>query len=208
MNEDDFSFDHDTHTYRNWRGEVRPSVTQTLQAGGLFKYDRVPPELLERKRIIGQAVHAWTAEYDTEHEPDLCSLTAEEEPYAKAWLLFRREFPFTVLEVEKKMLRELHGIELGGTLDRKVRMPDGRIFYLDLKCCESFHPAWRLQLADYVMLDTGRPTCAAYGRATVRLSKRGLYKLDTISPEWDQVDSAVATAFVQTYAWKYNHKLL
>jgi hypothetical protein len=204
---DVFSYDDDTHTYRNSRDEVRPSVTETLKHGGLFDYSRIDPRLLERKRIIGSNVHAWTAEYDRTGDDDLLKLSPDEEPYARAYLAFRRDLKMQILDVELPMLRPIHGLEIGGTPDRRVRIGQ-RIYILDLKCVAAFHHAWRLQLADYVMMLTGRPDCSMYGRAIVRLRPDGAYRYDPIDPKWDETDSAVAAAFVQTFVWKRNHRLL
>jgi hypothetical protein len=54
----EFSFDANRHLYLV-QGRPVPSVTQVLHSAGLgADYSMVPPEVLERKRIIGQFVHA------------------------------------------------------------------------------------------------------------------------------------------------------
>jgi hypothetical protein len=213
---DTFSFDADTHRYVNARGQERPSVTQTLQAGGLFDFSRINPAVLERKRLIGSEVHAWTAAYDQailefpHHSrmwPWMDSVSEEAERYCAAWIKFRSEIAFTTLGIEVQMLKPVMGLELGGTYDRKVRIGN-RIHILEIKTVASFHHAWRLQLADYVMQDTGRSNCSMYARSVVRLLNNGTYRFDTIDPQWDETDSAVAVAFAQTYMWKKNHNLL
>jgi len=60
----DFTFDGDHHLYLV-QGRPVPSVTQVLQATGLgADYSMVPPQVLERKRTIGQFVHQATQYLD------------------------------------------------------------------------------------------------------------------------------------------------
>ena len=208
---DDFSFDHDTHTYTNAAGEIRPSVTETLKHGGIFSYWRIPPDVIERKRIIGQNVHDWCARHDLSNREydDLLDLYEEERPYAESHLRWRDAMGagMEILAVEQKMLRPILGLEMGGTLDLKVRI-ENRIWIIDRKCVDTFHVGWRIQTADYVMLDTGRTNCSAYRRGIVRLRRSGRPAWDPISPDHDQVDSVVAAAMLQTYVWRRNHRLL
>jgi hypothetical protein len=69
----EFTFDADRHLYLV-QGRLVPSVTQVLQATGLgADYSIVPPEVLERKRIIGQFVHEAT-QYLDEGSLDLASI--------------------------------------------------------------------------------------------------------------------------------------
>ena len=205
--QDEVSFDEDDHVYRI-RGEKRPSVTETLKSGGLFDYSRVPPDLLEFKRKLGKRVHAWTAEYDRERDVDLCDLTRDEQGYAEGWLACRAKHPeMELVEIETPMVRPILGVEVGGTPDRIVKIR--RLLYiLDLKCVASFHAPWKLQLADYGMMRTGRPTCNAIGRIIVRLRKDGHFHFDPIDSANDAVDSTIAIAFLQTHVWKQNHRLL
>ena len=210
--DDDCSFDDDLHEYRNGAGLIRPSATETLKYGGLFDYSRVDPRKLEAKRIIGKNGHAWTARYDLAVKlggelPSFDELTEEEEAYCRAWPKFRKELPFEVIDIEKAMVRPIAGLEVGGTPDRKIRIGH-RLVMLEIKFVAAFHAGWKLQLADYVMQESGRHDCSAYGRAVVRLTKDGRFHYNPIDPKWDAADSAAATAFVQTFAWKKNHKII
>lgn len=105
------------------------------------------------------------------------------------------------------MLRKIGALEVGGTPDRRVRIGT-RIYILDIKCVAAFNVAWRLQLADYVMMLTGRSTCSMYGRMIVRLLSDGTFRVDFIDPAHDEADSAAALGFVQTYVWKKNWRVI
>ena len=210
--DDTFSYDDDTHTYRNAQDLVRPSVTETLKAGGIFDYSRVDPRLMERKREIGKNVHRWTARHDESgrQEDDLLDLYPEERPYAESYLrLLDTYMPMiSWVEIEKSMLSDVAGFEMGGTPDRFLRFGQ-RLMTWDLKCVAAFHPGWRLQLADYNMMRAKRSHCGQYGRAIVRLMKDGrTAKLDLIDPKYDAVDSATAAALVTSFVWRRNHNLI
>jgi len=105
------TFDEPSHVYR-WRGEVVPSVTQILSP--LVNYAMVPPEALERARLLGQAVHRMTELHDLD-DLDEDSLTPEMLPYLAGWKKFRvtrKEVAAHVaLEVVKK-----HGSGAGKVL--------------------------------------------------------------------------------------------
>lgn len=214
--DDPFSFDHDLHEYRNAAGLVRPSVTATLTAGGVFNYDNLPPSVkqqVERKKIIGSNVHKWTADHDLSERnmDDVMALYPEERGYADSYLRFLdTNMPHIEwIEIEKGMLSEIGCFEMGGTPDRFLRWKKLRLFHWDLKTAAAFHPGWRLQLADYNMMRSKRSTCAIYGRATLRLMADGrMAKLDIIPPEYDAVDSATAAALVTSYVWRKNHRLI
>lgn len=210
--DDTFSYDDDLHEYRNASGLVRPSVTQTLKDGGIFNYSRVPAALLNLKREIGKNVHRWTARHDESGraEDDLLDLYPEERPYAESYMRLLDEYGPMIswIEIEKAMLADVSGFEMGGTPDRFLRFGQ-RLMTWDLKCVAAFHPGWRLQLADYNMMRSKRSTCAQYGRAIVRLMKDGRKaKLDIIDPKYDAVDSATAAALVTSWVWRRNHNLI
>ncbi len=203
-NLDTCDFDPDLHLYRNPRGEIVPSVTGTLKS--CFDYSRVNPDVMEAKRLIGDAVHRWTAEHDRGKKPDLLELSEIEEGYARAWLVCRIEHPMEFLEIEQPMVRTLMGVEVGGTPDRIVRI-GGRLFILDIKCVANLHPAWRLQLAQYGMMYRQRPNLSGIGRVIVRLKPNAHYHWDVINAKHDTADAAVAIAFLQTTTWMLNNRL-
>ena len=60
----EFTFDPERHLYVV-EGRPVPSVTQVLHSAGLAAdYSMVPPDVLERKRIVGQYVHKATQYLD------------------------------------------------------------------------------------------------------------------------------------------------
>jgi hypothetical protein len=88
----DFTFDAEQHLYLV-QGRPVPSVTQVLQATGLgADYSMVPPEVLERKRVIDQFVHEAT-QYLDEGSLDLASVDPELQPYICAYQRFLRATP-------------------------------------------------------------------------------------------------------------------
>ena len=199
----DFTYEEDTHLYRNTRGLVRPSVTQVLREVGIFDYSRVDGTVLERKRRLGQNVHLCTAEYDREGWVDPTWIADDEAPYFDAWLRFRRESRCEVLQVEEPMLRPVMGMELGGTPDRVLQL-GGRHFVADLKTCATAHPGWRLQTALYEMMLTGLPRCGAMGRLVIQLLPDGRYTLPTGYD--DPSDAGAAIAALTLATWKRNHR--
>ena len=210
--DDTFSYDDDLHEYRNAAGLVRPSVTETLKSGGVFDYSRVDKTLLEFKREIGKNVHRWTRAHDESGRQmdDTLDLYREERPYAESYMRLLDEVMPQVewIEIEKPMVVDISGFEVGGTPDRFLRFGQ-RLMTWDLKCVAAFHPGWRLQLADYNMMRSRTSHCGKYGRAIVRLMKDGrTAKLDPIKPEYDAVDSAAAAAMVTRFVWLKNHNLL
>jgi hypothetical protein len=174
MNSHDFSYENDTHTYRNAAGIVRPSVTQTLKAGGVINYDHVPPKILENARRRGVNVHGFTAEFDRYGDIDYTWLQEDEVPYFEAWKKFRRESGLVIHEIEQPMLRTIAGMEVGGTPDR-VGLIGRNKFVVDIKCCRAKHPGWALQVGDYEMMLTGKARMGHLGRMVVQLFPTGNY---------------------------------
>ncbi len=202
MSLDDFSFEADGHIYRNAEGIVRPSVTQCLSLGGVFDYSMVPPDVLERKRIIGTNVHAWTAEYDREGDADPTALTVEEFGYARAWMAFVAVTRPQWMSIEGAMLRTIHGMEIAGTPDR-IAIINRRAWVIEIKCTAAFHPGWRLQLAGYEMLHTRQASIGSMGRLAVRLKPDGTY-VPNPKPFDDPSDAAAFLAFAQAATWMQN----
>jgi hypothetical protein len=198
---DTFSYEDDTHTYRNEQGIVRPSVTQILKEVGVFDYSHIDPQILERKRRIGSNVHRWTAEYDREGFLDETRLAEDESGYFQAWLRFRRESKFVLGEIAQPILRNVMGIELGGRPDRTGYLGATK-YVIDLKTCTARHPGWALQLALYEMLLTGIPRCGHMGRMVVQLFPEGDY--ETFCMETPS-DAGAALSALMLSAWKQNN---
>jgi hypothetical protein len=197
---DSFSFDYDTHIYRNAAGIVRPSATQALHAVGLYDFSRVDPVVLERKRRIGTSVHRASAEFDREGWVDETWLEDDEMPYFRAWQAFRRDFhEIEWVHIEVPMMRTVAGIEVGGTPDRIGRLKTAPVV-LDIKCASAEHPAWRVQTAIYELMETGHLR-ASMIRMIAQLKPDGKYILRTYT---DPTDASAAIACLQLEAWKRN----
>lgn len=216
---DDLSFEEDTHTYLNPAGLRVPSVTQTLALTGVFDYSMVPPELLERKRIIGNNVHAASAEYDKagcDTVRMFARLTDDERPYAEGWVHFVRDVRPRWIAIEDRMLRRIGRHELAGTPDR-IAIVGRRAWVIDIKCSACKMAGWGLQTADYEMLHTRRASIGAMGRMIVRLSPRGTYNTLTFSDPSDAAAALAAlacahdpqdqTARDTIEAWKANNRI-
>lgn len=193
----EFSYEHDRHLYRNSRGIIRPSVTQSLKAQGIFNFDHVPKDVLENARRRGQNAHKWCSEYDVYTFCDDGWIADDELGYFEAWLKFRREIKPRIIEVEVPMLGLIGGIEVGGTPDVLAWIGRHR-YIIDRKCCASKHPGWALQTADYEMLQTGRPRCGHLGRMSVQLFPDGRYSVQVYE---DASDADAAIAAVVLTEW-------
>lgn len=174
MDSHDFSYEDDTHTYRNAAGIVCPSVTQTLKIGGVIDYSHVPPAILENARRRGVNVHRLTAEFDRYGAIDETWLQDDEVPYFEAWQKFRRESGFVIHQIETPMLRKIMGMEVGGTPDRVGMLGRNRCV-LDIKCCRSRHAGWALQVGDYEMMLTGVSRVGHLVRLIVQLFPNATY---------------------------------
>lgn len=194
--ETDFTYEDDTHEYRNSAGEVCPSVTQLLKTNGIFDYSMVMPSVLENAARRGKNVHRWTEEFDRYGDVDPTWMQDDEIPYFEAWKKFRRESGFIIREMETPILRNISGVDVGGTPDR-VGLLGAQRFVIDIKTCASPHPGWALQLALYEFLITRRERVGHLGRMVVMLKRNGSYR--TI-PFNDSTDGICALHIVQKIA--------
>lgn len=217
----DFTYEHDAHQYRNGAGTLRPSMTQALQAARIFDLSGVPTHVLERKRLIGNNVHECTAEHDLHGEIDPLWLLPAAAGYFRAWLQWRRDLRVhEFLEIERPMLSVIGGYQVGGTPDR-IAVIGRRPYIVDLKCCLTRHPGWRLQTAGYEMMKTRQHDCGRMGRMSVRLMPDGRYDQDTYDDPTDAhaTHAAVAIASLDPgddrtryarlviSAWKRNNRI-
>lgn len=170
-------FDDATHAYRV--GDVPvPSVTQILRATGISSdFNAIPQETLERKRLIGDAVHRACHYFD---EGDLVetSVAPQVLPYVEAWMRFRSERGFVPDMLETRLYSGVY--HFAGTLDRLGRVPEGRRVLADIKTGDPDDAAADLQLAAYlVALREMRPELAdqVIERWSVQLRADGTYKL-------------------------------
>jgi len=135
----DFTFDPERHLYLV-DGRPVPSVTQVLHSARLAAdYSMVPPDVLERKRIIGQYVHKAT-QYLDEGCLDLETVDPELQPYLAAYQRFLEESGFRPQLIEHRLVSRVAGVLCGGTVDRVGSM-NGRLWLIDLKCVIDCFPA-------------------------------------------------------------------
>lgn len=190
----ELEFDEKTHEYRLC-GKVVRSVTQVLQDVGIVSFGGVPPDVLERARAKGQAVHV-ACHYFDENDLDWSSLAPELVPYVQAYQKFKTDTGFHPDMTEQKVWSYSLGIV--GTLDRCGKVPDGRRWLIDLKAGEV--PDWGgLQLAGY---DLCLPLGEARHRFGLQLKSDGTYNL---VPFKDRQDFNVFIGAVNVARWMRDH---
>jgi hypothetical protein len=196
----DFSFDAERHLYLV-QGRPVPSVTQVLHSAGLSAdYSMVAPEVLERKRTIGEYVHKAT-QYLDEGCLDLETVDPEIQGYLAAYQQFVRDWGFRPHLIEHRLVGRINGMLCGGTIDRAGPMA-GKLWIIDLKCIERLYPAFALQTAGYELL-LPKPVVPPfkYTRAVLQLKRDGSYKLTAYS---DLTDLDLFRAALVVTAWKMN----
>ena len=197
----DFTFDPERHLYLV-EGRPVPSVTQVLHSARLAAdFSMVPPDVLERKRIIGQYVHTAT-QYLDEGCLDLETVDPELQPYLAAYQRFLEESGFRPQLIEHRLVSSVAGILCGGTVDRVGSM-NGRLWLIDLKCVDRLYRGFALQTAGYELL-LPKPVLPPfkYTRAVLQLRRDGSPKLSP--PYEDPSDLDVFRAALITTIWKMN----
>ncbi|MCL5671614.1 MAG: hypothetical protein M1423_10030 [Acidobacteria bacterium] len=199
----DFIFDPGRHLYLV-QGRPVPSVTQVLHSAALSAdYAAVEPEVLERKRIIGEYVHKAT-QYLDEGSLDLGTVDPQIQPYLAAYEKFMKGSGFRPWLIERRLVGTINGMLCGGTVDLEGTMA-GRPWIIDLKCIERLYPSFGLQTAGYELL-LPKPVTPPfrYTRAILQLRPDGSYKLTTYD---DPADFDVFRAALAVTAWKMNHNM-
>lgn len=188
------------HAYRV-DGVRLPSVTQILQGAGLASYDAVVPDLLERKRQIGTAVHAWTARFDAPGADEAAlwdeAIGSLIEPYCLAWAEFREQSGFQPGLIEHMFAAEHHGMRYAGTADRAGRLNDSD-YVVELKTSASPARWWGLQLMGYAVA-LQQPARVLRRRIAVQLKPDGSYAVHEYKDPRDQGAFAAALAIA---TWK------
>lgn len=118
-------FDASTHVYR-WNGSPVPSVTQILAPlGSDFRF--VKPDVLDRSRDLGQAVHQMI-ELDAAGVLDESSVTGVLACYLEQWRRFVAATGFRVSYSELRLYSARYGyagtLDLLGVLDRHETLID------------------------------------------------------------------------------------
>lgn len=148
-------FDGATHRY-TFGGLALPSVTHILKRVGVSRrWDDIPREILEAKRLLGQAVHV-AAHYYDEGTLDPQTLDPRVEPYLQAWIDFRDRTGFTPALLETPLQHP--GLLIAGTIDRAgyfAKFADADpadLHTVDLKCGDPEDAGARWQTAAYAEL--------------------------------------------------------
>ena len=179
------------HVYRNAQGLRVPSVTQALAFVGLVDFSRVNPDVLQRKRLIGIAVHAACEYIDSPEKGgdlDWGTVHPDVVPYVLAYEKFCSEVKFQVQAVEEAGICKAFGMEFGYRIDRRGVFADGMPAIVELKCGYKEEVSWPLQLGAYTLpspkLTTGK--YKEYFRLAVQLRKDASYKVHSYEKPSDQ----------------------
>lgn len=167
------TFEEETHTYRV-DGRRVPSVTQVLAP--LFRWDLVPPETLERKRQIGNALHRAIHLELSGFTIDASTIDQSVMPFYNGWRAFRIECDYVPVLSEFR----IHSLRSNycGTLDSWGQL-QGRPALIDWKTAATIdHAAVGAQTAGYLMaLAEQGIGSLADGRFALQLLPNGRYKL-------------------------------
>lgn len=188
------TFDESRHEYK-WDGVRVPSVTQILAP--LIDYSMVPPDVLERGRQLGSAVHRMTELHDQD-DLDEDSLDPVMIPYLEAWKKFRSETGFEPVTIENKMYHPKH--RYCGTSDR-TGIVKGKLAVVDIKKMLALGPVIGVQLAAYqsMHIEAG---LAVTNRYALGLRADGTYRLE---PYTAPNDFAVFLSLLTVHNWKARH---
>ncbi len=190
----DLAFDEASHTYR-LEGRVVPSVTQVLDP--LYDFSRVPPEVLERKRQLGTAVHK-AVELDIAGTLDPDSIAPELDGYLRAWAQFKA----SGFHPQASELRLASKSGYAGTLDLICTQgPD--VWLIDIKTAAQHSPVMALQTAAYAQLYAEHdPARATVKRGAVLLAPDGTFNL---IPHTDRSDLRVFLSLLTIHQWRKTH---
>ena len=179
----DVDFLEATHTYRDPKGNVVPSVTQLIKGAGLIDYSHIRQDVLQhaawRGKMVHQAISLLNNGEDLWSEytvPDECV------PYVQAYELFRRECDYQQHGAynEHRMMAEVDGELVAGTLDNLGMIWGNEVAIIEAKATAAVHPCWGVQTAGYEALV--RATDDAFRRLELKryalqLKPTGKYRL-------------------------------
>lgn len=182
-------FDKPTHTYR-WNGQIVPSVTQVLAQ--LSDFSMVRPDVLERKRQIGQWVHK-AIELDLADDLDEESIGDDWRGYFNGWRKFRAESGFVASASEQQVYSEKY--RFAGTLDLAGELPKAGTAIIDAKCTTMIYPTVGPQVAAY----SEAAGCPKAKRFALQLSPDGKYELHPLT---DRGNFGVFLAALTLHNWR------
>jgi hypothetical protein len=171
--------DESHHGYYSESGRWIPSATQLLGLAGFSDYSMVPPEVLERKKVIGKEAHSHCANIDMYGDVDPSWVSDDAKPYVEAYQLFRHQHNFTPDPqwVETPVIVDIFGMQFGVTPDAIGKL--GKFdAILERKCVNAPQASWSIQTA---LQEFARFKASHIGRAqrfAVQLLDTGKFKLD------------------------------
>jgi hypothetical protein len=173
------TFDPESHCYKNSSGRVVPSVTQVLDSVGFVDYSRVPLDVLENKRRIGDAAHFAIHLFES-NDLDPYSIQEEYANYVKAYMDFRDQMQWEPESTETSGIATAHGMDFAYTWDGFGRLKGSSTLskyrsVLELKCTADEEPSWKYQLAAY-SLTVPKEKDEYIARVAVKLGPDGKYK--------------------------------
>jgi ATP-dependent exoDNAse (exonuclease V) beta subunit len=186
------TFNAERHEYR-WNGQIVPSVTQVLDL--LSDYSMVPLAILERKKQIGQALHA-AIELDLNGELDYDTIHPVWEGYFIGWQKFISQSGFVVESNEQKIFSEKY--RFAGTLDLVGQLNNESVL-IDAKTTAILMPTVGPQTAAYAE-GIKKPRIKRYA---LQLSPDGKYNLE---PCTDKNDWAIFQAALTLWYWRQKCK--
>lgn len=185
------TFDEQSHTYK-WNGVSVPSVTTILSP--LIDYSMVHPEVLERGRQLGSAVHRMTELYDLD-DLDESSLSPDMKNYLIGWKKFRENTDFIPDTIEKRMFHPKH--QYCGTSDR-TGVIRGQKAVIDIKKMMSLGAVIGVQLAAYQAMHNLESAEITH-RYALGLRPDGTYRLQQFN---NPSDFAVFLSLLNIRNWK------
>lgn len=114
--------------------------------------------------VLGSRVHAATEAIDLglPYETD-----AELEPHCEAWRRFKDDYVAEVEDVEYLVYSLKH--EYAGTVDRRLRLKDGRRVIGDIKTSKTMSPTYGIQLISYLEAEVEMGFERCDGRIVIQL---------------------------------------
>lgn len=181
------------HVYR-LDGAVVPSVTQVLAP--LYDLDRIPRDVLERKRQIGEALDEIIV-LDLADDLDESTVDPELSGYFEAFRRFRVEKKFVAAAVQQRVASLKW--RFAGTPDA-LGLIEGEPALPDWKATYSMHPAVALQTAAYVQacIEMGSPekNIKRYG---VQFCPDGRYNIE---PYTSKTDFNIFLSLLSVHNWR------
>ncbi len=195
-------FDAAAHQY-TLNGRRIPSVTQIL--GQVVDFSMVPPDILERKCAIGQALHNAIA-LEIENDLDHDSIDAAVLPYFEAWRKFVADIGRGLVVHAAEMPIASATYQYGVTPDIWGSI-NGERAVIELKSTATIHPSTALQTAAQVQAITEGGYWIAKGtprRFALQLQPSGKYRLQEFTAKGD---FGVFIALRSVYGWRASHNL-